>query len=153
MGIKSFVSAKIGDENKSEPQILIKDIMVKKLIVFHPDQTVVQAMESLVKNKISGGPVVDETGLIVGIISEGDCLKEISNSRYYNIPMASHKLRDFMSREVDTVDENMDLFEVCELFHKHRRRRFPVLKNGELVGQVSQIDVLKAILNSKHQVW
>ena len=75
MGIKSFVSAKIGDENKSEPQILIKDIMVKKLIVFHPDQTVVQAMESLVKNKISGGPVVDETGLIVGIISEGDCFK------------------------------------------------------------------------------
>ena len=153
MGIKSYVAAKAGEEKKRDSHILIKDIMVKQLIVFRPEQTVVEAMEILVKNKISGGPVVNSKGDLIGIISEGDCLKEISNSRYYNIPMASHKLEEFMSKDVDTFDADMDLFDVCELFHKNKRRRFPVLSQGKLVGQVSQIDVLRAILNAKHQVW
>jgi predicted transcriptional regulator len=153
MGIKSFVSAKIGLKKTSSNPILIRDIMTRKLIVFSPEQTVVEVMEAIVKNKISGGPVTDNQGYVIGMISEGDCIREISQCRYYNIPMASHKIKEFMVTPVETVDAEMDVFDVCNRFTQKKRRRFPVIHEGKLVGQVSQIDVLKSILNAKHQEW
>ncbi|MGB0836644.1 MAG: CBS domain-containing protein [Flavobacteriaceae bacterium] len=153
MAIKSFVSAKVEDKSRQSSQILVADIMTTNLIVFHPDQSVIEVMASIVKNKISGGPVVDSQGQLIGIISEGDCIKEISDSRYYNMPMASHKVHEFMVKDVDVLDSNMDIFEVCSLFQKNKRRRFPVMRDGKLVGQISQIDVLKAILEAQHQAW
>lgn len=152
MSIKSYVGAR-ADTPKEEHQILVKDIMTTNLILFRPDQNVHDAMELLIKNKISGGPVVDSDGKLVGMISEGDCIKEISHCKYYNIPMATHKLEDFMVKDVHTMKPNTDIFELGNQFYKQKIRRFPVVDQGKLVGQVSQFDVLKAILNSKHQRW
>ena len=152
MSIKNYVGAR-AETPKEEHQILVKDIMTTNLILFRPDQNVHDAMELLIKNKISGGPVADSDGKLVGMISEGDCIKEISHCKYYNIPMATHKLSDFMITDVHTIKPTTDIFELGNQFHKQKIRRFPVVDQGKLVGQVSQFDVLKAILTSKHQLW
>ena len=123
--------------------------MTTKLITFKPDQSVLEVMELLIKNKISGGPVVNEKNELLGIISEGDCMKQIAESGYYNVPMNDVKVEDHMVKNVETITAGMSIFEVASLFYTSKRKRFPVLENGELVGQISRRDVLKAALGLK----
>jgi CBS domain-containing protein len=121
----------------------VKDIMTKKLITFQPDMRVLAAIESLLKHKISGAPVVDENGNLVGVLSEIDCMSTIIQDLYYSDSGGS--VRDFMSTEITTVNSEMGLVDLAEIFQKKHFRRLPVVDNGILVGQVSRRDVLKAI--------
>jgi CBS domain-containing protein len=121
----------------------VKDIMTKKLITFQPDMRVIAAIESLLKHKISGAPVVDENGNLVGVLSEIDCMSTIIQDLYYSDSGGS--VRDFMSTEITTVNSEMGLVDLAEIFQKKHFRRLPVVDNGILVGQVSRRDVLKAI--------
>lgn len=121
----------------------VKDIMTKKLITFQPDMRVIAAIESLLKHKISGAPVVDENGNLVGVLSEIDCMSTIIQDLYYSDSGGS--VEDFMSTEITTVNSEMGLVDLAEIFQKKHFRRLPVVDNGILVGQVSRRDVLKAI--------
>jgi CBS domain-containing protein len=127
--------------------------MSRNLITFSPDQSVMDVMNILIKKKISGGPVVNEKNELLGIISEGDCMKEISNSRYHNHPMQDVKVKDHMATAVETLEGNMNVFDAADKFLSSRRRRFPILENGKLVGIISQKDVLKAAIEMKGQTW
>jgi len=127
--------------------------MTRKLITFRPDQPVIEVMNQLIKNRISGGPVVNEKNELIGIISEGDCIKEISHSRYYNQPLENAKVKDYMVTDIDTIDGNMNVFDAADKFLNSKRRRFPIVENGKLVGQISQKDVLKAALKLKGNNW
>ena len=121
----------------------VKDIMAKKLVIFQPDMHVRAAIESLLKHKISGAPVVDENGTLIGVLSEIDCMPTIIQDLYYSDSGGS--VGDFMSTELTTVNSEMGLVDLAEIFQKKHFRRFPVVDNGILVGQVSRRDVLKAI--------
>jgi CBS domain-containing protein len=110
-------------------------------------------VEALIKYKISGGPVVNEKHELVGIISEGDCLKQLSESRYYNMPLEHDNVSKRMVTNVETIDGNMDVFDAANKFLSSKRRRFPIIENGKLVGQISQKDILKAAINLKGQNW
>ncbi len=110
-------------------------------------------MNTLIKKKISGGPVVNSNYELVGIISEGDCMKQISTSRYHNHPMQDIKVEDHMVKEVETIDGEMNVFDAADKFLSSRRRRFPIVKDGKLVGLISQKDVLKAALELKGNTW
>lgn len=90
---------------------------------------------------------------MVGIISEGDCMKQISSSRYHNHPMADIKVQDHMATEIETIDGNMNVFDAADKFLTSKRRRFPIIEEGKLVGLISQKDVLKAPLELKGQNW
>ncbi|WP_445383626.1 CBS domain-containing protein [Robiginitalea sp. IMCC43444] len=152
MGIKSFT----GPRKKQDPEqtlIRVRDYMTKELITFKPDQSVEEVIDLLIKHRISGGPVVDEDGKLVGIISEGDCIKHISESRYFNMPSKENQVSSRMIRDVETIDGNMNIFDAAQKFLNARRRRFPILENGRLVGQISQKDVLKATMELKSQHW
>ena len=153
MGIKSFRAPQKQQSKKSEQAILVSDYMTKKLITFKADQPVLEVMDVLIKNRISGGPVVNAKGELVGIISEGDCMKQISESRYFNMPMNDTIVENHMVKNVDTINESMNIFDVATLFYKSNRKRFPVLRNGKLVGQISRRDVLKAALEQKGATW
>jgi CBS domain-containing protein len=148
MAVKSFQGPR-ADSEEEKSKILVKHYMAEKLITFKPEQSVLEAMEILLKKKISGGPVINDHGELVGIISEGDCLKQISQSRYYNAPMINIKVKDYMVKEVKTIDASVTIFEAADYFLNHRIRRFPVMKQGKLVGQISQRDVLDAVLKMK----
>lgn len=153
MGIKSFQGSR-KQQNVSAPAALkVKDYMTTQLITFRPDQSVQEVVESLIKNKISGGPVVNNRQELIGIISEGDCLKQLSESRYYNMPLQHDNVEKRMARDVETIDGNMDVFDAANKFLKSKRRRFPIVENGKLIGQISQKDILKAALKLKGENW
>lgn len=154
MGIKSFQGARKQQQNTvPAPALKVRDYMTTNLITFKPDQTVQEVVESLIKYKISGGPVINDRQELVGIISEGDCLKQLSESRYYNMPLEHDNVEKRMARDVETIDGNMDVFDAANKFLNSKRRRFPIVENGKLVGQISQKDILKAALQLKGENW
>ncbi len=133
--------------------IRVSDYMTTKLITFRPEQTVMEVMEKLIKHRISGGPVVNDKNELLGVISEGDCVKQISDSRYYNMPVEDATVEKHMNCHVETIDGNMNVFDAARIFIEKKHRRFPIVENGKLVGQISQKDVLKAALQLKGQTW
>ena len=153
MGIKSFQGARKYQNNSDQTPLKVSDYMSKNLITFKPDQSVEEVIETLIKNKISGGPVVNENNELVGIISEGDCLKQISDSRYYNMPMAQDNVEKRMVKNVETIDGNMNVFDAANKFLDSKRRRFPIVKEGKLIGLISQKDILKAAIQLKGHTW
>ncbi|GGG35256.1 CBS domain-containing protein [Bizionia arctica] len=154
MGIKSFQGARKQQPNSSEEfPFKVSDVMCKDLITFKPDQSIEQVIDILIKNKISGGPVVNENYELVGVISEGDCLKQISESRYYNMPMENDNVEKRMIKDVETIDGNMNVLDAANKFLESKRRRFPIVENGKLVGQISQKDILKVAMNLKGHDW
>jgi len=97
--------------------------------------------------------VVNDKFELIGIISEGDCLKQISDSRYYNMPMAQDNVEKRMIKDVETIDGNMNVFDAANKFLESKRRRFPIVEGGKLVGQISQKDILKAAIKLKGHNW
>lgn len=153
MGIKSFQGARKQQSTATPTALKVKDYMTTNLITFRPDQSVQEVVESLIKNRISGGPVVNHRNELVGIISEGDCLKQLSESRYYNMPLEHDNVEKRMARDVETIDGNMDVFDAANKFLNSKLRRFPIVEKGKLVGQISQKDILKAALQLKGVNW
>ena len=155
MGIKSFQGPRAKSVSKKEydAPILVTDYMTKKLITFTPEQSILAVMELFTKYNISGGPVLDDSGFLVGIISEADCMKQISESRYFNQPILDKSVENFMTKDVETVPHSMSIFDVAGVFAKHNRRRLPVMKDGLLVGQISRKDIVVAALKLSGANW
>lgn len=155
MGIKSFqgVRAKASSKKDYDAPILVSDYMTKKLVKFAPDQSILEVMEAFAKYKISGGPVMDNNGFLVGIISEADCMKQISESRYFNQPILDKSVERFMTKNVETIPHDMSIFDAAGVFDRHNRRRLPVMKDGLLVGQISRKDIVVAALKLSGQNW
>ncbi len=153
MGIKNFQGKRAEPEKLMSLPILVEDYMSHSLITFKKDQLVVDVMEALIKNKISGAPVVDEHNKLVGMISDGDCMKQISESRYYNMPIGDMQIEKFMETDVPTIDRKVNIFDCASLFYKHNCRRFPIVEEGKLAGMISRKDILCAALKLRGQNW
>jgi len=154
MAIKSFQGARKQKlVNLETSAFKVSDFMTKQLVTFRPEQKIEEVIQILIKFKISGGPVINDRHELVGIISEGDCLKQISESRYYNMPMEQHIVENRMAKNVETIDGNMNVFDAANKFLESKIRRFPIVEDGKLVGQISQKDILKAAIELKGQNW
>lgn len=153
MGIKSFIGRRAKPQKGTIERVKVSDYMTRKLITFRPEQSILEVMEVLLKKRISGGPVVNAKNELVGIISEGDCLKELSDARYHNHPMEDVKVEMHMIKNVATIDGNMNVLDAANKFLESKHRRFPIVENGKLVGQISQSDVLRAAMKLKGQTW
>lgn len=153
MGIKSFQGARKHQQVVEDIPFKVSDFMTKDLITFRPEQSMEEVVDSLINHRISGGPVVNDKNELVGIISEGDCIKHISDSRYYNMPMEDDRIENCMAKNVETIDGDMNIFDAANKFLNDKRRRFPIVKDGKLVGQISQKDILKATIMMKSQNW
>lgn len=138
---------------KQATHLLVKDHMTTKLMTFRADDTLDQVMEILTKKKISGAPVLDESGGLIGIISEVDCLKEIMKGKYTNTPKFPSKVADHMTKNVITLSPEMSLFDAAGKFLELKIRRFPVVKNGELLGQISLSDLIRAFPKLQQTTW
>lgn len=154
MGIKNFQGKRDVTQGKEETHILVSDYMTTKLITFKAEDSLNYVIEQLIAYKISGGPVVNDKNELIGIISETDCIKHISESKYYNMPSdTNNTVGKYMVTDVDTIDKNMNIFDAAFKFISSHRRRFPVIENGKLIGQLSQKDVLKATISVKGNTW
>ena len=154
MGIKSFLASR-KNQNKitTDMPLKVSDYMSRKLITFKTDDKIETVIDSLIKHRISGGPVVNSKNELIGVISEGDCIKQLSDSRYHNLPMINNTVETCMVQNVETIDGNMNIFDAANKFLESKRRRFPIVENGKLVGQISQKDILKAALALKGHNW
>ena len=133
--------------------LTVQDHMTKRLVTFHPEQSVRDVMDKLIRKNISGGPVVDDSGKLVGIISEGDCLKQVVKAKYHNGPGDKERVADHMQADVITVGPDESVFDIAKKFLDMKIRRFPVLDQGKLVGQISQKDVMKAVRVMNRTTW
>lgn len=153
MGIKSFQGRRAEPEKVETAPVSISDYMSTDLVTFREDQSIFEVMELFLKHRISGGCVVDEKNNLLGVISEGDCIKHISDSRYYNMPDDHNIVKQRMTCNVETIDANMNVLDAAKKFIECKFRRFPIVQNGKLIGQISQRDVLRAALNLKGNNW
>ena len=124
-----------------------------KLITLRPEDGIGMAMNAMTKNNISGAPVLGGDGNLVGIISEKDCLKVIIDEIYHNLPPKEATVGNYMSKSVKTVDYAMNIIDVANKFIEYPYKRYPVIKDGKLVGQISRGDALKAAMSIKTNTW
>jgi len=141
-----------------------RDVMTKRVISVHPDASVRDVAKLLVEHKISGMPVVDSSGRMVGIISEGDLMRrpESETQRHRSWWLAlllSHEQKaaeyvkthgrcasDVMTKQVHTVSEDSTLEQVADVLQKYRIKRAPVVRDDKLVGIVSRADLLHGLI-------
>jgi len=147
--VHSYRGARKEPEKPRREVSKVKDCMATKLITFRPEQRMVEVIKTLVEKGISGGPVVDEENNLIGVISEGDCLREVVKGRYADALDLSGKVAEYMVTEVITIDPETDVLQAAQMFLKQRLRRFPVMQQGKLLGQVSQRDIMKAVLQNR----
>ena len=122
---------------------LVRDYMAGSIVSFKPETDVLDAIHDLVRHRIAGAPVVNDQGELVGMLSELDCLKVSLNAGYYGD--WGGPVSDFMTPDVETVDADMNIVDLAQKFIDRGFRRFPVLRNNRLVGQISRRDVLRAL--------
>ena len=150
--VKSFTGVRKAP--KKEMQLVhAEHFMTAKLVTFHPDQHMGEVFKMLLDKNISGGPVLNDQGKLVGIISEGDCLKEVVRGKYNNSPNIVGTVGDLMARDVHTIPPDMPILEVAHKFLSMKVRRFPVIREGKLIGQISQRDVMRAVRELKNETW
>lgn len=124
----------------------ISKYMATNLITFKPDTSIKEAMRSIAKHKISGAPVVSSTGRLVGLLSEKDCIRAVLEGPYNQRPSMIGDVGEYMSSDLKTVHPDSTLLEVAMEFAHTNYKRFPVVENGRLLGQISRSDILKALL-------
>lgn len=128
-------------------KITVRDYMAANLVTFTPDMDIQDAISQLVVKRISGAPVVDHHGNLVGMLSERDCMKVALNAAYHEEMVG--KVEEYMSKDIKTVHADMNIADLAELFLKDPTRRYPVFDNeNRLVGQISRRDVLRALQNT-----
>ncbi|HMO51709.1 MAG TPA: CBS domain-containing protein [Kiritimatiellia bacterium] len=137
--------------------ILVREVMATGLLTLKPDMPIFQAIGLLLKNKVSGAPVVDENNKLVGVLSEKDCLRIFANEAFFS-ETAGGAVADYMTREVQTIDPDAEVFAAADVFMKHSFRRLPVVDDGNLVGQLSRRDILMASMriveeSPKKKAW
>lgn len=140
----------------------VKDIMSRDMKSVPPDMNAKDALKFLIEHDVSGLPVVEKDGTLVGVFTEREVLKAVlpvylkdvgafvygENSKYELKKMAEldkFLVKDIMRREVSTVEEGASLSEASKIMLTKSERRIVVLRNKKAVGVVTRCDVVKAL--------
>jgi CBS domain-containing protein len=122
----------------------VADYMAADLLTFTPEVEINHAMTALLDRRFSGAPVVDARGRLVGVLSKKDCLRAALSATYHRTWGGT--VGEHMSASVQTIDAEMPIVDAVELMLASPYRRFPVMRAGHLVGQVSRADLMRALL-------
>ena len=124
--------------------ILIDDFMTKNLATATRDMDLLALVDLLLRRGISGTPVVDQSGYLIGMVSEHDCLKAILVGTYQGD--VGGIVGDVMTTQVDTIRLGTSIVEAANQMVSSGRRRLPVVdQENHLVGQISRTDLLRAV--------
>ena len=124
-------------------------VPLSNMVTFKPDQPIQDVISTIVNKKIAGAPVLDDQQHLVGIISEKDCLRVIVDQAYYNMPPETRKVSDYMTPKVQSLSPKTTIVEAAMEFLNSPIRRFPIVDNGMLIGQVSRRHILRAAQDMK----
>lgn len=138
----------------AQPRIpTVREIMVRSLVTLRIDVNAAVAARVLLDHEISGAPVVDAEGRLVGLLSEYDCLRAVASAEYQmDAHDTAETVAELMTTECHTVSPDLDLFGLAHEFVRLRVRRLPVIEDGRLVGQVSRRDALRAALRLRRDL-
>jgi CBS domain-containing protein len=145
-----------------ENPMQVKDVMSKEVVSVSPKTTIAEAIEAMSRLRVSGLPVIDEVGSLVGIVGEGDFMRraELATDRRRAWPNALFKLgraagaygraqarrvEEVMTTNVVTVDETASLAEAVAVMEKRRVKRLPVMREGQIVGILTPADLVRAL--------
>jgi CBS domain-containing protein len=118
-------------------------IMTNDVVTIHPEASIKEAIELLIEREISGLPVVDDDGHLIGVVTEFALLAMVYDHDVLNHPVSQH-----MTQDLITVDVDDPVTRVADLCIVHRIRRVPVTKRGRLVGLIARRDVLRTLYES-----
>jgi len=121
----------------------VQHYMTQNVVTVHKDLNIYKAIDKLLHHRISGTPVIDNSGNMVGILTEKDCLRIMANGSFHEMP--GGPASRYMTEDVKTVTPETDIFVVADLFLKNHFRRVPVIDGKKLVGQISRCDVLATV--------
>lgn len=124
-------------------------VPLSKMVIFRPDQPIQDVISIIINKKIAGAPVLDDNGHMVGMISEKDCLRLIVDEAYHNMPAETRKVSDYMTPKVQSLSPGTTVVEAAVEFLNSPIRRFPIVKDGMLIGQVSRRHILRAAQDLK----
>lgn len=130
---------------------MVRDCMHKTVVALRPETDITEAIEVLLDKECAGAPVVDGNQQLVGILTEKDCLRVLSNYAVYSIHGGT--VGDYMSEPRVHVHPDMDLFGAANRFLATNFATLPVLDRGRLVGCLSRSDMLRGILKLERDTY
>lgn len=122
---------------------LVRDHMDKQVPTLRPEMDILDAVGFLLEKRITGAPVLDKSGRLVGILTEKDCLRLVAEGVGGNLPHGN--VETFMSANPETIPPDMDVYYAAGIFLKRTFRRLLVVDNGKLVGAITRFDILRVI--------
>jgi CBS-domain-containing membrane protein len=148
--------------------MIVADYMTRKVITIAPDTAISEAAKLMLEHKVSGLPVVDGRGHIVGIVSERDLLRRRADEKREQRPhwlqllnetagstgevaqFQSRKVNEVMTPDPATVAASASLKEASRLIEQHGFKRLPVVENGKLVGIIARADLVRALAHGRN---
>jgi CBS domain-containing protein len=148
----------------------VADVMTHQVITVAPDASIFHAIRLMLQNKISGLPVVDAKGQLVGIVTEGDFIRRVENdterrrSSWLQFLMSSgdladdyvrshgRKVEDVMSRKLQTASEQATLEEIVRTMERAKVKRVPILRGGKLVGIITRANLTRALASAARTI-
>jgi CBS domain-containing protein len=137
----------------------VEDFMTRRVVTITPDTTLLAAAKLMLEHRVGGLPVLDASGLMIGVFSESDLLREEGEDGSPWLQMMvgpdgkpaepprldARKVGDVMTRQLITIAPGASIAQACRLLHEHRLRRLPVVENDKLVGMIARADLVRAV--------
>lgn len=148
-----------------------KDIMTKEIISVDPAMMIEKFAALLLEKKISGAPVVDDDGNLIGVVTENDLIDQAKNVHIPTVisildsflflenpakldeeiqKMAGRTVGDICTKKTHSVDEDTSLNDLATIMAEKRIHTLPVVKNGSLVGVIGKSDIIRSIITSQN---
>ncbi len=149
------------NKEKKEIHLTLKEIMKKKVFTVKETDTLLDVMQTITNNKISGVPVVDKNNKLTGFISDGDIMRFLAkahplfNNAYSFIAinnagfndklneLMKHKAKDICKKRLVTIDINTSVEDVCGILNEKHLKKVPVMENGKMVGIINRSNITK----------
>lgn len=121
----------------------IQDVINRNVITVNPEQSIEEIAKILTKNNLSGVPVIDKKGRLIGYLSERDMIRSIPDGGF-----ATKKAKDIMTKKVISVEENASFESISQIFTEYPVRNIPVTKKGKIVGVISRKDIIQKLMGN-----
>jgi CBS domain-containing protein len=121
---------------------IVEEFMTRKVVTLDPEMDIYEAILKMMKHDVSGAPVAGPDGILVGMLSEKDCMGIFASAAYSNLPGGT--VAEYMVMHPETIGLKADLFTVAGIFMHRPYRRLPVVDGEQLAGVVSRTDILRA---------
>jgi CBS domain-containing protein len=139
----ALVSYADNTEKNMLKSIQVRQHMSTDALRLDPDMDILRAVHMLIKKDVSAAPVVDKDGMLVGILTERDCMRVTMQAEYHAMP--GGPVSDFMTANPQSVSPDSNILDVAQAFINGRFHHYPVTQNGRLIGMISRRNVMRAM--------